>query len=301
MESPTVTLSRINAHLCAMYRVLRFLLHSIARLPWSVLYLFSDLLFFFVYHMFWYRRNLVRKNLSLAFPEKSEQEILDIGIEFYRNFCDQIVETIKLLRATPEEISERFKVDTTVYDKLYAEGTHVLQATAHQFNWEWGNWILNQHTSFHIRIIYMMVNNKGMERIVNDYRTRYGTEMVAANDLKALMSLPSEPSMTVFLADQNPSDMKRVYWTEFFGREVPFHRGLEILARRQGSAVVFDEMVRVRRGHYKSVSKLAFEHPQETDEDQITEAYSKFLEESISRQPENWLWTHNRWKRKRQG
>ena len=249
--------------------------------------------------MIWYRRKLVLRNLNHAFPEKSAEELNDISIQFYRNFCDQVLETIKLLKATPEEISQRFEVDTTVYDRLFQDGRHVLQATAHQFNWEWGNWILNHHTSFHIRIIYMMVRDRKMEHIVNSYRTKYGTEMVAANDLKALAGLPEKPSMTVFLADQNPSDMKRVYWTEFFGREVPFHRGLEILARRQGSAVVFDEMVRVKRGHYKSVSKLAFEHPKGTSENEITEAYARFLEESILRQPENWLWTHNRWKRKR--
>lgn len=282
-----------------MYSVLRFMLNAVARLPWSVVYVVSDFLFFIVYHMVWYRRKLVFRNLSLAFPERSAEEINEVSIQFYRNFCDQILETIKLLKATPEEITERFEVDTAIYDKLFAEGRHVLQATAHQFNWEWGNWILNHHTSFQIRIIYMMVNNKGMEQIVNSYRTRYGTELVAANDLKALMELPSKPSMTVFLADQNPSDMKRVYWTDLFGREVPFHRGLEILARRQGSAVVFDEMVRVKRGHYKSVSKLAFEFPKDTLENEVTEAYARFLEESISRQPENWLWTHNRWKRKR--
>ena len=138
-----------------------------------------------------------------------------------------------------------------------------------------------------------------MEHIVNSYRTKYGTEMVAAVSSEGACRFQEKPSMTVFLADQNPSDMKRVYWTEFFGREVPFHRGLEILARRQGSAVVFDEMVRVKRGHYKSVSKLAFEHPKGTSENEITEAYARFLEESILRQPENWLWTHNRWKRKR--
>lgn len=247
----------------------------------------------------YYRRKVVWKNLSQAFPDKDPEELNELSIKFYRNFCDQILETLKLITCDPDEISKRFEVDNSVYQKLYQDNRHVLQATAHQFNWEWGNWILNQHTSFHIRIIYMMVSNKTMERVVNDYRTRFGTEMIPANDLSRLMKLPEAPSMTVFLADQNPSDMKRVYWTDFFGREVPFHRGLEILARRTNSAVVFDEMIRVKRGHYKSVSKLAFEFPDQTSENEITEAYARFLEESISRQPENWLWTHKRWKRKR--
>ena len=277
-------------------RLLKIFLVGIASLPWSVLYVFSDILFFVIYHVIWYRRKLVWRNLQSAFPEKSAEEINEINLQFYRNFCDQIVETIKLLKATPEEISKRFEVDTQVYDKLYDGGKHVLQATAHQFNWEWGNWILNHHTKFHIRIIYMMVGSKAVERVMNDYRLKHGTELVPANDLKALMQDPINLSMTVFLADQNPSDRRRAQWVEFLNKDAPFHRGLEILARRKGYAVVFDEMVKVKRGHYKSVSKLAFEDGSKTAEGEITEAYVKFLEESIKRQPENWLWTHNRWK-----
>ncbi len=286
----------MSEHLCSMYGLLKFVLGVIARLPWWALYVLSDLFFFFLYHVLWYRRKMVWRNLQAAFPDRSAEEINEINLQFYRNFCDQVVETIKLFRSTPEEISKRFDVDTSVYDRLFAEGKHVLQATSHQFNWEWGNWILNHHTRFHLRIIYMIQKNKSMERLVNDYRVRYGTQLIPANDLKEMMVEPETPSMTVFLADQNPSDRKRAYWTEFFGREVPFHRGLEILARRKGYAVVFDEMVRVKRGHYKSISKLAFEDGSKTAEGEITEAYVRFLEESIKRQPENWLWSHNRWK-----
>lgn len=283
-----------------MYDLLKFIFGSVAKLPWWALYLLSDFFFFLLYHVIWYRRKLVMRNLHTAFPEMNPEELNDLSIQYYRNFCDQILETIKLFKASPDKISERFEVDTAVYDKLYAEGKHVLQATSHQFNWEWGNWILNHHTKFQLRIIYMIQRNKDVERLVNEYRTRYGTELIPANDLKVMMTEPNKPSMTVFLSDQNPSDRRRAYWTEFFGREVPFHKGLEILARRKGYAVVFDEIIRVKRGHYKSVSKLAFADGSKTSEGEITEAYVRFLEESIKRQPENWMWTHNRWKHARQ-
>ncbi|MGB0368346.1 MAG: lysophospholipid acyltransferase family protein, partial [Flavobacteriales bacterium] len=266
-----------------MYSFLKVLFGGVALLPWWALYLLSDFLFFLIYHVLWYRRKLVWRNLETAFPNKSSEDLNELNIQYYRNFCDQIVETIKLLKATPEEISSRFSVDTTVYDKLHSEGRNVLQATAHQFNWEWGNWILNQHTSFHIRIIYMMQKNKAIEQVVNDYRLKYGTELVPANDLKVLMKDAEKPTMTVFLADQNPSARKRALWFPFFGRTVPFHKGLELLARRKGHAVVFDEIIRVKRGYYKSVSKLAFADGRTTEEGEITTAYVKFLEESIGR------------------
>jgi KDO2-lipid IV(A) lauroyltransferase len=282
-----------------MHRPLHFLLSSLARLPWGALYALSSGLFFVLYYLVRYRRALVFRNLTNAFPEKSKGEIQEISKQFYRNFCDQIVETIKLLRATPEEISARFQVDSTVYESLHAQGRNVLQATAHQFNWEWGNWILNRHTSFTIRIIYMMVGSQSMERIINDYRLRHGSVLIPANDLHALMQDSEAPSLTVFLADQNPSDRKRAQWELFFGRTVPFHRGLEILARRKGHAVVFDEMIRVKRGYYRSISRLVFADGSKTEPGQITQAYVRFLEESIRQQPENWLWTHNRWKHAR--
>lgn len=282
-----------------MHRPLHFLLSSIARLPWGALYALSGALFFVLYYLVRYRRALVFRNLTNAFPQNSKGEIQEISKQFYRNFCDQIVETIKLLRATPEEISARFQVDSSVYETLHAQKRNVLQASAHQFNWEWGNWILNRHTSFTIRIIYMMVGSKSMERIINDYRLRHGSQLIPANDLSALLQDTEHPSLTVFLADQNPSDRKRAQWESFFGRTVPFHRGLEILARRKGHAVVFDEMIRVKRGHYRSISKLAFTDGSATQPGEITQAYVRFLEESIRKQPENWLWTHNRWKHAR--
>lgn len=282
-----------------MYHFLKLTLHATALLPWSVLYVLSDGLFFLIYHVLRYRRKMVKRNLAAAFPDHTAAARNLIAQRFYRNFCDQIVETIKLLHASPEEIVERFRVDTLVYDKLHAEGRHVLQATMHQFNWEWGNWVLNHRTSFAIRIIYMMVGSRTMQRIVNDFRLRHGALLIPANDLKALMNEGDKPSLTVFLADQNPSDRKRALWVPFFGREIPFHRGLEILARKKGHAVVFDEIIRVARGHYSSKSYLICVDGTTTTEGQITRMYVQFLQESISRQPHNWLWTHNRWKHAR--
>jgi len=284
-----------------MYRLLRALLGGIARLPWWALYLLSDVLFFIIYNVVWYRRKLVWNNIRAAFPGKSDEEVNDISIAFYRNFCDQAVETVKLLHATQDEICARFEVDTSVYDRLHAEGRHVLQATAHQFNWEWGNWVLNRHTWFTVRIIYMMVGSRTVERIINGFRQRHGSVLIPANDLRALLEDADGPTLSVFLADQNPSSLKRAQWETFMGRDAPFHRGLEILARRKGHAVIFDEMVKVGRGHYRSISHLAFEDGGTTAEGEITGAYVRFLEESIRRQPENWLWTHNRWKHSHKG
>ena len=64
-------------------------------LPFWLLYLISDGLYYLLYHVVRYRRRVVRKNLVNSFPEKSEAEIVRIEKEFYAFFCDCAVETIK--------------------------------------------------------------------------------------------------------------------------------------------------------------------------------------------------------------
>jgi KDO2-lipid IV(A) lauroyltransferase len=99
-----------------------------------------------------------------------------------------------------------------------------------------------------------------------------------------------------FIADQNPSDPKRVAWNDFFHRKTAFFKGPEFIARRYNNLVYFGEIIKIKRGQYEIKMKLAFEHPNQTKEGEITEAYVRHLEESIKRQPDNWVWSHRRWK-----
>ena len=69
-----------------MYHLLSFFLKLLSCIPFKVLYVLSDGLFYVLYYVIPYRRQIVRKNLTESFPEKSEQEILQIEKNFYRYF-----------------------------------------------------------------------------------------------------------------------------------------------------------------------------------------------------------------------
>jgi KDO2-lipid IV(A) lauroyltransferase len=111
-----------------------------------------------------------------------------------------------------------------------------------------------------------------------------------------MASVQNEKSLWGFIADQNPSDPKRVSWNDFFHRKTAFSKGAEFVARRYNNLVFFGELIKIKRGYYRINMKLAFEQPKETKDGEITEAYVRFLEDSIKRQPENWVWSHRRWK-----
>ena len=72
-------------------------LYLLSLLPLRVHYIISDFIYLVVYHLVGYRVKLVRKNLADSFPEKSETELRRIERDFYRWFCDYLVETVKLV------------------------------------------------------------------------------------------------------------------------------------------------------------------------------------------------------------
>src|SRR4051812_47347408 len=86
-----------------------FILKLLSQLPFGVLYVFSDFLYFVAYHVIRYRRALVNKNLRNSFPEKTDDKIKKIEKAFYKNLCDYAVETLKLLTISREELGKRMR------------------------------------------------------------------------------------------------------------------------------------------------------------------------------------------------
>lgn len=115
-----------------------YLLQGIARLPFGLLYLLSDVLYFLLYYVTGYRKKVVFKNLQNAFPEKTEAERLSIAKQFYRNLTDIVVETIKLAAISPEELHKRVKIlNPEVISAATNQGKIALALGGHQCNWEW--------------------------------------------------------------------------------------------------------------------------------------------------------------------
>ena len=77
-----------------LFTLVNFALKIIALLPYSVLYLFSSMIYPILYYVIRYRREVVHSNLINSFPEKSEKEIIEIEKNFYRHFCDYVMETL---------------------------------------------------------------------------------------------------------------------------------------------------------------------------------------------------------------
>ncbi|MBP5456962.1 MAG: lysophospholipid acyltransferase family protein [Paludibacteraceae bacterium] len=285
------------------YLFLYPLLWLISCLPFCVMYAISDVIYFLVYHVVRYRRKVVRTNLTNSFPEKSLEEIRRIEKEYYSHFSDLFFETVKLMHISDEEIKKRmhFSNPELMYDICQNNSAVVL--LGHYGNWEWIPSIFIDAKGFIAGELYRPMKNKYFDGFFLKLRSRFGTFNIPKNDaLKAVFEFKREKKNFAmgFIADQTPSKSNLHYWTNFLNQDTPFLNGPERIARKNGFAVIYFDVAKVKRGHYTCDLVLLTENAKDTKENEITDQYVALFEKTLRRNPAYWLWSHKRWKHKRE-
>src|SRR5690606_7456135 len=264
------------------------LLYPISMLPLRVLYGLSDAVYGLLYYITGYRRKVVWENLKHAFPEKTDAELLKIQKQFYKNFCDQWVETLKLLSISKKELNKRFTGNWEVFQKLGAEGKNTYAILGHTFNWEWANVACQYHAPQQYACVYLPLSSRAFDRLMLKIRSRSGAWMVSMKALKSgLASLKTTQHILALAADQNPSNPELASWIPFMNREAPFFRGPEQMARRAKAAVVFAGITKIKRGYYRIQLYRYCDDASQTQTGEILNAYVRFVENQLQQQPAN--------------
>lgn len=278
-------------------------LYFFTLLPLPVQFVLSDPLFFFIYRIARYRKSTVYGNLHRAFPEKSEKEIRKIALSYYHHFCDYIIESIALTRISEKEVKKRFSYkNPEVISELHRQGKSILLAFGHSGNWEW---ITNLPLFFPYKVlaIYKPLKNKYVNRYFIRIRERFGVKTIPmATSLRTIIEYDCNkvPTLTMVVTDQRPLINQIEYWTTFMNQETPVLLGTEKIAKKLDFAVVFMHIRKTRRGYYEGEFVQITDRPRETAPFEITELHVRELEKQIREQPFTWLWSHKRWKFKRE-
>jgi Kdo2-lipid IVA lauroyltransferase/acyltransferase len=166
---------------------------------------------------------------------------------------------------------------------------------------ETGNGELHHQVfSNEINVFYKPLSNTYVDRYIRNTRSKSGSKLVSIyKTAKIFENNIGKVIGYVMAADQSPSNPKRAYWINFLGRETAFLHGPEYYAIKYNIPILFIDIQRVKRGYYELTSVLISDDPTNTKEGEITKKYAKMLEKAILNKPENWLWSHRRWKLKR--
>jgi KDO2-lipid IV(A) lauroyltransferase len=270
-------------------------------MPYWYLYGLSNVTFLVIFHLIGYRKKVVYTNLKNSFPNKSKKEIETIARGFYKHLCDLIVESIKHFTVSEKQVRKRMKiVNPEVINKFHDEGRSVLLVGGHFNNWEIFALAIDSQIKHETIAIYKTLRNEFWDGKMRGSRERYGLSMISTKKIKAVFDEKvSTLTATIFATDQSPANAKKAYWTTFLNQDTAVLFGTEIYAKRYDSPVLYGHLRKVKRGHFTLEFTVLHDDPANAEEGLITELHTRKLEEVILEDPQYWLWSHKRWKRKR--
>ncbi len=290
-----------------LYYPLWLLLHSLALLPFCVLYRLADLIYVILYYICHYRISIVRKNLLDSFPEMSTKQRLDIEKGFYHQLADYFVETIKLLHVSDRQIMQRMKfVNMDVANCAIARGQGVALYIGHLGNWEWitsiTRWFKVEDNRNKLREcqIYLKLQNPWFNKFFLSLRNRFDSMSLEKHEaVRHFVQWRKEGAVVIcgFIADQHPQGNDRKRAVRFLNHDTEFMTGTEDIVRLLNMVPVYCEITKLSRGHYQCTLHKLTTTPKKEPLNSITDCYIQRLEQNILSQPHIWLWSHNRWRR----
>lgn len=272
-----------------------------SKLPFRVLYIISDGIYFLFFYVIGYRKKVVLDNLKMVYPEKPEKELKTIQKKFFGHFVDTLIEAIKAITISEISIKKRYTYkNIELINKLYNEGKSIVLVGSHYGNWEWVVGMplvakIDCYTS------YTKIQNKNFENLIKNSRSKFGMTCVKSSEIiKEILKNVKQQKQGLYLlvSDQSPMLHKSQYWAEFLNVKVPIFTGAEMISKKFNFAVVNINTSRVKRGYYESEFELITDTPKELEENAITDAYLRVTEKQIYKQPEFYLWSHKRFKHK---
>ncbi len=273
-------------------------------MPMGVLYVISDLCYPIVRYVVRYRYGVVRGNVDNSFPEWEESRRRALVNRFYRYLCDCFVESVALMGMSEREIRRRFVfTNPDFFSREEFAGRSFVAVFGHYGNWEWVSSLPLWVNNLNVATLYKPLRNNVFDRMFLTMRTRFGTKCIDKKKVLREMLLlrrETKPYVVAFIADQTPSVHNIHYWTKFLNQDSAVLTGWETISKKTGDVVIYLDIRRVRRGYYEAELSLVSADAKSEPDYAMSERYIRLVEESIMRDPSCWLWSHKRWKHKKE-
>jgi len=277
--------------------------YLVSKLPFPVLYFLSDILAFKLNYLIRYRRSVITLNLRKSFPNADDHQLKRIRNRFYRNLTDLFLEVLKTQSMHKEELIRRITFNNDeILTALYQKGKSAIITIGHCGNWEWMSQVLDMKGPFRAFAVVKPLNDPFFEDYMKHLRTKFtvqGGLISFKSTLREMVRYRDQQTITIFAGDQTPAKEEINYWTTFLNQDTPVFLGIEKIAKALDFPVLFIDIQRKKRGFYHAEISMIEEHPKTTPDFEITEKHVRKLEGVIRNHPDNWLWSHRRWKHSR--
>lgn len=270
---------------------------------WFRFHVLHAIVLFVFRYLLRYRRKLIIRQLSDSFPEKGASEITELCNRYYSTLAEMVVNTISM--AGLDDVTRESLV--TIHGKGCVcgcdMGKDVVVLTSHLGFWEYYTFpAIRMRRTHDLQVAYHPIRN----RLINTFFRRIRsmdccTPVASDRILRSFMNHSHEGGerhlILGLVSDQNAAPHSdSPHWFRFLNHDTIFFNGGERIAMKYRLPVFYLDMERVRKGYYRCTYTMIYDGVEEVCENEITERYVRHLEDSIRRNPDMWMWSHNRWK-----
>ena len=280
-----------------MKYLLLILLWIFSLLPIQILYLISKIIRFIVYDILCYREKVVIDNIQNTFIEKSQTEVIKLKNNFYDYFFELIVEIIKLLSISKDELNKRFTFSNiNVIKQALKKNKSVIVVVGHYGNWEWALRSASNLIDTKIIGVYKRINNTIFEWLLLKIRSNTNVLPVEIKSLPRELVNNNEKKIYAMVADQSPTLEQSNVRINFLNRDTLVYTGVEKISKKYNMPVFYLNIKLTSKGYYESTFEEINSKNINGKKIEITKEFFSKLENQIKSEPRLWLWSHKRWK-----
>ncbi|MBN1384919.1 MAG: lysophospholipid acyltransferase family protein [Elusimicrobia bacterium] len=246
------------------------------------------------------RRNIVMRNLTLAFPDKSFNELLRIARKTYRNLAMSMIEVLSFPKLNDKSFEENFDFEGSEYlDDFLKRKKGAVLVSGHFGSWELlGAAVCKK--GYPMDVLVLNQHNRFVDTVLNSYRKSKGVGIIQLKfALKWGLKSIKRGRFLAALVDQDAGRRDGIF-VDFFGRPASTSQGPAVFALRTDVPIAMAFCIR-QPSYVKHKAKFIPVDFKKTgnygkDVELLTLRYTQILEDFIRKYPDQWFWFHKRWK-----
>jgi len=238
-------------------------------------------------------------NLAQAFPDRTPAVRRRIARQSFQHLGMLFVESCFVLRRPLEQITAQITLEGREYLRAVLERHgRALILTAHLGNWE----LLALGpalTGYPLTVVARALDSRALGAWAARLRQTAGVEVIDKRDaLRPVLAALRRGRLVGVLLDQNTARREGVF-VPFFGRLASTSRAMAVLALRTRTPVIPAFTRRLAPGRHQITIHPELPLPPAADENAVesfTAACTAAIEAAVRATPEQWLWSHDRWR-----
>ena len=243
------------------------------------------------------RRHVTEVNIRHCFPELDEAAQQAIVKKHFLSLGMALVETGIAWWEDKATLQKLVDVEGLEYIRQWTDqGRGVILLSAHFTSLELGNRLMSDALDEGLDAMYQAHKHAFKEHVISHYRNIHMANMITETDIRQLIRSLKQGRVVWYASDQGYND-KHYIMAPFFGVDATCNTALSRLAKVSGAAIVPFFVQRQDNGRYLLRLQPSVGIPS-GDEKQDVVIYHQLIEEHTRRAPEQYLWSHRRFKKR---